>query len=66
MTTGAASPSGSYRLFMIDSTPRLVNGFSPRETLKVNASVDMSHSTPRARCAGTVSSEKSRSRRSEA
>ena len=64
--TGAASPSGSYRLLRMESMLHLVNGLFPRETLKVNASADMSHSTPNARCTGTVSSEKSRSRRSEA
>ena len=66
--TGAASPSASYRLLLlrIESTPRLVNGLFSRETLKVNASADMSHSTPNAHCTGTVSSEKSRSRRLEA
>ena len=53
--TGDASPSGSYRLLRMESTPRLVNDLFPRERLKVNASADMSHCTPNARCTGTVS-----------
>ena len=47
MMTGAASPRGSYRLLMTDNAPCLVNGLSPRDTLKVKASVGKSHSTPK-------------------
>ena len=42
----------SYRLLTTDNTPRLVNGFAPTLALKVNELADMSHNTPKDRCAG--------------
>ena len=43
ISAGDANPKGSYRLLIVDKTPRRVYGLTSVETLKVNSSSSESH-----------------------